>query len=42
MSTPNPSAVQWRKSNRSTNTGGDCVEVAALTSMIAGPGPERR
>ncbi|WP_433184082.1 DUF397 domain-containing protein [Actinoallomurus sp. CA-150999] len=31
MSTPSPSTSPWRKSSRSTNTGGDCVEIALLT-----------
>ncbi|MEU5880208.1 DUF397 domain-containing protein [Spirillospora sp. NPDC047279] len=30
MNAPEWSAVQWRKSSRSTNTGGECVEVADL------------
>ncbi|WP_326551676.1 DUF397 domain-containing protein [Micromonospora sp. NBC_01813] len=25
-----PDGLQWRKSSRSTNTGGNCVEVAAV------------
>lgn len=29
MST-NLSAAQWRKSSRSTHTGGECVEIAVL------------
>ncbi|MEV5751856.1 DUF397 domain-containing protein [Actinoallomurus sp. NPDC052308] len=28
MSTPNPSTAQWRKSSHSTDTAGDCVEIA--------------
>ena len=28
MSTPSPSTSPWRKSSRSTDTGGDCVEIA--------------
>ncbi|NKZ05667.1 DUF397 domain-containing protein [Actinomadura latina] len=30
MSGRGESNIQWRKSSRSTNTGGDCVEAAAL------------
>jgi hypothetical protein len=30
MSAVDPSTGQWRKSSRSTNTGEDCVEVAAV------------
>ncbi|MBG6089134.1 hypothetical protein IW256_003247 [Actinomadura viridis] len=33
MSRPNASP-QWRKSSHSTNTGGECVEVAGLTPAI--------
>ncbi|GAA4614145.1 hypothetical protein GCM10023195_61640 [Actinoallomurus liliacearum] len=29
MSTPSPSTPTWRKTSRSTNTEGDCVEIAA-------------
>jgi hypothetical protein len=32
MSTPSASTALWRKSSRSTDTGGDCIEVAVLTS----------
>ncbi|MFL6054215.1 MAG: DUF397 domain-containing protein [Actinoallomurus sp.] len=32
MSTPSPSTLRWRKTSRSGDTGGDCVEVAVLTS----------
>ncbi|MEO5876212.1 MAG: DUF397 domain-containing protein [Streptosporangiaceae bacterium] len=28
-------SVVWRKSNRSNSSGGDCVEVAGLSSAIA-------
>jgi hypothetical protein len=34
----NPSemlATQWRKSSRSGDTGGDCVEVALIDPMVA-------
>ncbi|MGP4025380.1 DUF397 domain-containing protein [Actinomadura sp. 3N407] len=34
MSTGDQSRVQWRKSSRSTNTGGDCVEVAGLAAEV--------
>ncbi|GAA2156691.1 DUF397 domain-containing protein [Actinomadura napierensis] len=34
MSIRNASGVQWRKSSRSTDTGGQCVEVAALTADV--------
>lgn len=39
MSTPSLSAAQWRKSGHSGDTGGDCVEIAALTSLIADSKP---
>jgi hypothetical protein len=29
------SAARWRKSSRSTDTGGNCVEVAGFHGMIA-------
>jgi hypothetical protein len=32
---PNPTGAIWRKSSYSGDTGGDCVEVAALTPHIA-------
>jgi hypothetical protein len=32
---PDWSAVQWRKSSRSGDTGGDCVEVADLAPGVA-------
>jgi uncharacterized protein DUF397 len=32
MSTPSPSTYSWRKSSRSGHTGGDCVEIAVVTS----------
>jgi hypothetical protein len=35
VSTSNPSDVQWRKSSRSSGQGGNCVEVAAMTSVVA-------
>jgi hypothetical protein len=35
MNTPDLSAVRWRKSSHSTNTGGECVEVAGLHGMVA-------
>lgn len=35
MSSVDHSAVQWRKSSRSTGQGGNCVEVAGLTGRIA-------
>jgi Domain of unknown function (DUF397) len=35
MSTPNPSTSPWRKSTHSGDTGGDCVEIAVLTSAPA-------
>jgi hypothetical protein len=35
MKTPDLSATPWRKSSRSTDTGGQCVEVAALSRTIA-------
>jgi hypothetical protein len=34
MSTLDLSPDQWRKSSRSGDTGGDCVEVATLTGDI--------
>lgn len=34
MSVRNASMVQWRKSSRSGDTGGDCVEVAALAADV--------
>ncbi|MFI6009497.1 DUF397 domain-containing protein [Streptomyces sp. NPDC051243] len=34
-STPAQVNVLWRKSSYSGNTGGDCVEVAALTPCVA-------
>jgi hypothetical protein len=30
MSTPDLSTAQWHKSSRSTHTGGECVEIAAV------------
>lgn len=36
MSIPgNPSSVHWRKSGRSGSSGGNCVELAALSQAIA-------
>lgn len=35
MNPLDPSATRWRKSSRSTDTGGECVEVAASTSGVA-------
>lgn len=35
MNTPNSAAVQWRKSSRSGDTGGDCVEVASVVPAVA-------
>lgn len=35
MSTPDLSAVRWRKSSRSGGSGGQCVEVADLAPVIA-------
>jgi hypothetical protein len=35
MKTPDAAAVRWRKSSRSTDTGGDCVEVARLDPAVA-------
>jgi hypothetical protein len=35
MNTPDLSAARWRKSSHSTDTGGDCVEVAGLPGAIA-------
>ncbi|WP_243722834.1 DUF397 domain-containing protein [Actinomadura sp. 7K507] len=32
----NPVSMQWRKSSKSDNTGGACVEVAELRSASAG------
>ncbi|SEG70436.1 protein of unknown function [Thermomonospora echinospora] len=29
------SGAVWRKSSRSTNNGGDCVELASLTGVVA-------
>ena len=37
MKTQNLLGAQWRKSSRSTDTGGDCVEIAALTSRVPNP-----
>ncbi|MFA1539184.1 DUF397 domain-containing protein [Actinomadura monticuli] len=34
MSIGDQSQLQWRKSSRSTNTGGDCVEVAGLAAAV--------
>ena len=35
MSTPNPKIKRWRKSSRSSDTGGQCVEVADLAVAVA-------
>ncbi|MFA1551704.1 DUF397 domain-containing protein [Actinomadura chokoriensis] len=35
MSITDRSAARWRKSSHSTGQGGDCVEVAPLTTAIA-------
>ena len=35
MSLLDPSATRWRKSSHSSAQGGDCVEVADLTTTIA-------
>ncbi|AEW93614.1 MULTISPECIES: DUF397 domain-containing protein [Streptomycetaceae] len=35
QSKPDLTSAQWRKSSYSTDTGGDCVEVAALPSTVA-------
>lgn len=35
MRTPDLSVTQWRKSSRSTDTGGDCVEIALLTQEMS-------
>lgn len=35
MNAPNLSTVQWRKSSHSGTTGGECVEVAGLSSVVA-------
>jgi hypothetical protein len=35
MNTPDLSAARWRKSSHSTDTGGDCVEVAGLPGAVA-------
>ncbi|MEO3786117.1 DUF397 domain-containing protein [Actinocorallia sp. B10E7] len=34
MNQHTPPVVQWRKSSYSTNTGGQCVELAALPGKI--------
>ncbi|WP_131743050.1 DUF397 domain-containing protein [Actinomadura roseirufa] len=34
MNIPDLSAASWRKSSHSTDIGGECVEVAALTPMV--------
>ncbi|MFG2018403.1 DUF397 domain-containing protein [Actinomadura geliboluensis] len=33
--TPNLSAVKWRKASRSDHHGGDCVEVAGVSQVVA-------
>ncbi|MEU5996063.1 DUF397 domain-containing protein [Spirillospora sp. NPDC047418] len=35
MTTPDLSAVKWRKASRSDHHGGECVEVAGLTPQVA-------
>lgn len=35
MTPLDPSATRWRKSSRSGDTGGECVEVAATTPGVA-------
>lgn len=35
MNTPDLSSARWRKSTRSGHEGGDCVEVAAVSPMVA-------
>jgi hypothetical protein len=35
MNTPKLSATPWRRSSRSGDTGGQCVEVAAFSLMTA-------
>jgi hypothetical protein len=35
MNTPDLSAARWRKSSRSGDTGGQCVEVADLVPVVA-------
>lgn len=35
MSTPDLSRAVWRKSSRSSNNGGQCVEVAVLPDAVA-------
>jgi hypothetical protein len=35
VSTADRSAIEWRKSSRSTGQGGNCVEVATLAPAIA-------
>lgn len=35
MITPDLSAAEWRKSSRSSAQGGNCVEVAGMTAMVA-------
>lgn len=35
MSTSNVSVIAWRKSSRSSQHGGECVEVAALAPAVA-------
>lgn len=34
MNMPDLSVVRWRKSSRSTDTGGQCVEVADLIAAV--------
>ncbi|RAY15694.1 DUF397 domain-containing protein [Actinomadura craniellae] len=35
MNTPDLSAARWRRSSRSGDTGGNCVELAGLASHVA-------
>lgn len=35
MSTIDHSTAQWRKSSHSTAQGGDCVEIAGLSGIVA-------
>jgi len=34
MSQSAPSGIQWRKSSHSSNSGGQCVEIAALPGRV--------
>ncbi|MFC9970558.1 DUF397 domain-containing protein [Spirillospora sp. NPDC127200] len=35
MADPVPTPTAWRKSSHSSGTGGECIEVAALSSSVA-------